>query len=125
MVRGSLIHAVLEEFYNLNPRGCGITLRNYNEGFQKYAMDVFDRVLTQPRTYFGKPVPTFKDELRSLCKDDFEYAKEVSSAKNITRNYVTYYCMQFEQFAEKFTIFAQCWYLLKPKFRELEISLDN
>lgn len=125
MVKGSLVHAVIEEFYNLNPRGCGINLYNYNEEFQKYATKLFNEILTRPRTYFGSPVPSFEEELRTLCPNDLTYAKEVTSAEKIIRNYVIYFCMQFEQFTEKFKIFAQCWYMLRPKFRELELDLDN
>ena len=125
LIKGSFVHKVIEEFYALQPRGCGITLNNYKTEFQKYAMDVFDKVLIMGKTYFGKPTPTYAEELRAVCSDDFDYAKEIIDAKNIIRNYIQLFIMQFEQHARNATIFAQVWHTVKPHFNELELKTDD
>jgi hypothetical protein len=125
LVKGSMLHSIIEEFYKLDPKNCGITLRNYKVEFPNYSMQVFDKVLTMPRTYFGKSIPTYDEELRSLCKDDFEYAKEIIDVKNIVRNYMQLFLMQFEQYARKSEYFNIAWYTARIKFSELELNTDN
>jgi len=125
MTKGSMIHSIIEEFYKLNPKNCGITLRNYKTAFPEYSMDVFDKVLIMPRTYFGKDLPTYDEELKALCKDDFEYVKEIIDVKNMVRNYMQLFLMQFEQYARKSEYFTQTWYTMRLKFSELELNTDN
>jgi len=125
LVKGSMIHSIIEEFYNLNPKGCGITLRNYKSEFPNYITEVFEKVLIMPRTSFGKDLPTYEDELRSLCKDNFEYAKEILDIKNMIRNYMQLFLMQFEQYARKSEYFNIAWYSARLKFSELELNTDN
>jgi putative RecB family exonuclease len=125
LIKGSLIHAVIEEFYKLNPKKCGITLKNYEIEFPKYMMQVFDNVLVMERKVFGKDAPTFNDELRNLCSNDIEYVKELSDAKTIIKNYMYLFLMQFEQYAKKADYFNIAWYSIRLKFSELELSTDT
>lgn len=125
LIKGSFVHAIIEEFYKLKPKECGITLRNYKDEFPKYIMNVSDKVLIMKRKSFGKDVPTFEEELKLLCNDDFEYAKEIIDVRTIIRNYMQMFLMQFEQYAKKSEYFTQAWYSARLKFSELELSSDN
>ena len=125
LVKGSLLHAVLEKFYDINIRSSGVNKFNYQDEFQKHIFNVLESTLIEKRTRFGKSVPTYKEELKSICSDDFEYAKEISDCKKILRNFVTFYCMQLEQYLDKYGNISQAFYTSKPKFRELDLSLEN
>lgn len=125
LIKGSLVHATIEEFYKLNPRNCNINLKNYKTEFLVYITQVLDKVLIRPQKYFGKELPSFKDELKSLCNDDLEYIKEIADVKIIINNYIQIFLMQFEQFAMTCEFFNQAWYSVRIKFSELELSTDN
>lgn len=88
-------------------------------------MEVFDKVLTMERSYFGKSIPTYEEELKSLCKSEFEYAKEILDVKGIIKNYMQLFLMQFEQYARKNEYFNQAWYSARIKFSELELNTDT
>ena len=125
MTKGSMIHSIIEEFYKLNPKNCGITLRNYQTEFPNYIMKVFDKVLVEPRIVFGKPVPTYEQELKSLTTNDFEYIQELIDVKNMVKNYMQLFLMQFQQYARKSEYFNIAWYTARLKFSELELNTDN
>ena len=125
LVKGSLVHATIEQFYGLNVKECGITLKNYKTEFPNYIIKVFDEVLIAKRQSFGKDVPTFKEELKALCSDEFEYAKEIVDARTIIRNYMQLFLTQFEQYAQKNEYFNRAWYSCRLKFSELELNTDS
>lgn len=125
LIKGSFVHATIEEFYKLMPKGCGITLTNYTTEFPKYMDSVIDKVLIMPRTRFGKKVPTYDEELKNVTNDDFKYAKALTDVKIIMRNFLTLFLMQFEQYANNSEYFSQAWYSIRIKFSELELSTDT
>lgn len=125
LIKGSLVHAILEKFYDINIRSGRITKYNYNTEFQLYIEELMNTILKEPRTRYGKTLPTFEEELHSVCADDFEYIKELVDCKKMLRNFVILYCMQLEQFIDKFGNIQQSFYMLRPKFRELELSLED
>jgi len=125
LIKGSFTHSVIERFYKLNIRQCTITKGNYTTEFHVYATKIFNEVLVEDRCVFGKPCKSFKDELRDICSDDFEYAKEISDARKIIRNYINFFIVQFEQYLDAVGNIPQAWYSLKPKFSELDLSFEN
>lgn len=125
LTNGSFVHSIIEEFYKLNPKGCGINLNNYETEFPKYMDRVIEKVLKMPRKYFGKDIQTYEEELKEVTEDCFAYVKALSDVKTIMRNFLTLFLMQFQQTVNKCEFFSQVWYLCRIKFSELELSTDD
>lgn len=125
MVKGSLNHSCVETFFKMNPKSCGFSLRNYEEGFMNHGMQTFNKVLVEPRTVFGKSQPSYKAELTQLCEDEFAVATEIADSKIIMQNFIKFYCMQFQQYGMKYNNLPQSFYMSRPKFSELEVNLPN
>jgi len=123
LTKGSFAHSIVETFFTLNPRDCNINLRNYKTEFYNYGLEIFNKVLNEPRNYFGKPLPSYKDELTAVCDGDlFEYAKALADIKKYMNNWITLYIMQFEGYTESAKGFAQAYYMSCPARNELEIK---
>lgn len=125
LIKGSACHSILEELFQLNPKDCNINIRNYKTEFYIYADTVMNNVLYKPNVVFGKIQPSYYDEIKELCANDFEIAKELVDIKNTIYNYLTLYIMQFDNYVKKYNNFPQSYYMSRPKFREFEIDLPN
>ena len=122
LICGSFFHSIHERFFELNPRDCNINFRNYTTEFYNYADKVFDEVLNEDRTSFGKPVPSYSKQLQTVCDDDFTYIKALTDVKKSVKNWMALYIMQFQAYAENAKGFAQAFYMSCPVRNEMEIK---
>jgi putative RecB family exonuclease len=126
LIKGSLVHACIQKFYDLNPKKSNINLQNYKTEFYNYMDDVFERVLKSEKVVFGKTQRSYLEDMNELFDgNEIKIAREIVDVQNILKNYITVFLWQFEQYTESKTIFSQIWYMVKPKFSELELSTQD
>jgi len=125
LIKGSIVHSVIERFYKLDIRKSNITKQNYITEFHEYSTSVLNDILIEDRYVFGKPCQSFKNELQNICNNDFTYAKEITDIRKIIRNYINFFVVQFEQYLDSTGNVPQSWYSLRPKFSELDLSFDR
>jgi putative RecB family exonuclease len=126
LIKGSLVHACIKNFYDLNPKKCGINLNNYKTEFYNYMNEVFENTLKSEKIVFGKAQRSYLEDLKELYEgNEIKITREIIDVQKILKNYITVFLWQFEQYVESKDIFAQIWYMVKPKFSELELTTED
>jgi hypothetical protein len=111
-----------------NPRkNSKVNAGNFRTAWFDYIYEVFDEQLTKPQIVFGKVQPSYEEQLRTICEgDEFKTSIEIADARQCITNFMTTYVMQFaEQLKTSKGGFSQAYYMLRPKFSELEIQDDE
>lgn len=126
LIKGSAAHKVLEDFFAMNPRNTNINAGNYQTELYVYADNIIDKVINMPITNnFGKTEPSYKEQLKELCDADIDLFLELHDMKKNIHNFLVLFIMQLENYVKKYNNFPQAYYMLRPKFREFEIDLEN
>ena len=118
LLKGSLVHGSIENFYKLNIQKAGIHHDDYVEKFQAHMWEVFDAELIKPQSYFGKVLPSIKDDMKNIAEDEVQYAFEIADAKTMLKTFLEIYLREFGVQLKKYKNVPQAYYVCRPKFNE-------
>ena len=125
LLKGSLIHAVAENFHQLDIQKAGIHEDDYDIKFRAYAWEVFDEQLDKPQEYFGKILPSIKEDLQELYPNELDYAMEIADAKGMIKTFMDTFLRGFAVQFKKYKNIRQAWYVSRPKFLEYDLKSED
>ncbi|MDD3039619.1 PD-(D/E)XK nuclease family protein [Bacteroides sp.] len=121
LIRGSLIHEVIEKSFDLDIKEEKITKANYKTKLPASIMHLYEQILEAPGNEFGRPIASPNEFFTELCGDKAN--DELETTRLMLTNYLSQYMMEIEQWTNKFNNFPKAYREVAPKFREMHIDL--
>lgn len=124
--RGTFLHSWIESLHNIPLRGSGINKNNYTSALPAAAWTLFNDMIDEPTNNFGKPGPSFREQLCELYNNnEIEIAAAIADTKAMAEVYLDKKMIELRVWTNKYDSFSKAWNTIKPKFKEFRINLDG
>lgn len=124
--RGTFIHSWIENLHNLGLRDNKINKNNYETRLPEVAWELFETMIDAPTSNFGKPGPSFREQLIELYGDNpAEIASAIGETKAMLEVYLNKKLVELKVWTNKYDSFSKAWNTIKPKFKEFSINIEG